>query len=151
MVLSLRSVGGFGAVIALLVCPHGDAESKPLTITIEQGRQLVYALLKQSGCTAGTCAVDRLSNNYFPQFIFYQAFWPNPSGSPLIGSWAIDPQTADIWDANLCAEYSSSAVVRLQQRLRKRIGVTQDTYKKLKQRPPMCDPDEKVEVRRGKY
>jgi hypothetical protein len=126
------------------------AESKRRTISVEEGRELVYALLEPSGCTRRRCEVDRLQDKYFPQLFFFDGLWPNPTGSPHIGSWAVDPKTGDLWDANVCVEYRSSGVESLQLRLRKRIGLTEDGYKKLKKRPPMCDPGEKVEIR-SKY
>jgi hypothetical protein len=123
------------------------AESKLRTVSVGEGKELVYALLKPSGCTRRRCEVDRLPDKYFPQLFLFEGLWPNPTGSPHIGSWAVDPQTGDLWDANVCVEYRSSGVESLQRRLRKRIGLTEDGYKKLKQRPPMCDPGEKVEIR----
>ena len=76
---------------------------------------------------------------------------PVPNSSLHIGSWAVDPRTGDLYDASVCAEYRNAAVHSLQQQLRKRIGLSEGDYRKLKQRPPMCDPGENVELRTGKY
>ena len=119
----------------------------------DEARKLVYALLKPSGCTERTCDVETISDKYFTQFLFFEALalHSSPNSSLHIGSWAVDPRTGDLYDASVCAEYRNAAVHSLQQQLRKRIGLSEGDYRKLKQRPPMCDPGENVELRTGKY
>lgn len=151
MVPRVVSASGFCMMITLLSGSCAEAQAKRRTITAEEGRALVYALLRPSGCTTRKCGVERLDNKYFPQLFFFEGLWSNPTGSPHIGAWAIDPKTADLWDANVCVEYRPNGVAGLQARLRKRIGLTAENYKGLKQRPPMCDPGEDIEVRTGKY
>lgn len=122
-------------------------EVEKATISIEQGRDLVYALLEASGCTRRTCEIERFAEKDFPQFFFFEAFRSKPSRSPYIGAWAVDQRTADLWDANVCVEYGPISVIGLLERMRERIGLTEETYRKLRQRPPMCDPGETVEIR----
>ena len=138
-------------VIASLSGPLAEGEAKRLTISREESRDLVYALLEPSGCTRRTCDIETLQDEYFPQLFLFEGLWSNPTGSPHIGAWAVDPKTADLWDANVCVEYRPTRVTVLQQRLRRRIGLTDEQYKKLKKQPPMCDLGEKVEIRTGKY
>src|SRR5580658_7679600 len=94
------------------------AQEKPVSrqqkITVEQGRELIYILLKPAGCTTAKCTVTQSENSYFPQFYFFYGTWPNPVGSPHLGTWAVDPATADVWDANACAEYKTTALAKLQ-------------------------------------
>lgn len=142
----IRAVAALTFVPALVFGQAGSG-SKPRTITVEEARDLVYALLASSGCTKVKCDVDRFQDEYFPQFYFFEGLWPNPVGSPHIGSWAVDPKTGDLWDAVVCAEYRNSRVSRVQVLLRRRLGLTAESYLKLKARPPMCDSGEKVEVR----
>ena len=144
-------VGVCIALAPFVAVGQTKVESKQRTITVDEGRELIYALLKSSGCTRSKCAVDELKDTYFPQFYFFYGSWPNPLGSPHIGSWAVDPATADVWDANVCAEYRGGALAKLQLPLRRRLSLTRQAYTKLKQRPPMCDPGEKVEIRTGRY
>ena len=137
-------------ILGLLAAGTTSAQEDGRRLTLEEGRELIYALLAPHGCTKQTCTVSVIRNEYFPQNFFYYGTWANPTGSPHIGTWAVDPKTADVWDANACAEYRPARVVKLQQTLRKRIGLSEKEYKKAKGRPPMCEPDENVEVR-SKY
>jgi hypothetical protein len=150
MVYRLALVIGLCVVLSLL-SPSGNADAKPRTISLGEGRELVYALLKPSGWTTQTCDVEKLPDKYFPQLFSFEVRWSNPMGSPHIGAWAVDPKTADLWDANVCVEYRPPGVARLQRMLRKRIGLAEKEYKRLKGRPPMCDPGERIEVRTGRY
>ena len=122
-------------------------------ISTNEARMLVYALLKPSGCTVRTCDVEVIPNQYFPHLFFFEALSlnPKPDSSLHIGSWAVDPRTGDLWGANVCVEYRTAALERSQRQLRKRLRLTQDGYQRLKQRPPMCDAGEHVELRSDKY
>ena len=131
------------------VIGHAETDSNPQAISVQEARELVCAYLAPTGCTKTKCEVLQLQDTYFPQLYFFEALFPNPTGSPHIGSWAVDPKTADLWDANICAEYSNRRVAKLQMQLRKRIGLTEAAYTKLKGRPPMCERDEKVEFRKN--
>jgi hypothetical protein len=126
---------------------QAETSAKSQTVNVEEARELVYALLAPTGCTKAKCDVELLPDKYFPRLYFFEGLWPNPSGSPHIGSWAVDPATGDLWDANVCVEYKNSRITKLQLLLRKRIGLTQGAYAKVKGRPPMCEADEKVEYR----
>ena len=134
-------------LVAALIIGQADAGSKSRTISMEEARGLVYALLASTGCTVQKCEVHQRQDDYFPALYFLDATWPNPTGSPRIGSWAVNPKTAVLWDANSCIEYRNSRVIKAQMVLRKRIGLTEAALAKLKGRPPGCEPEEKVEYR----
>src|SRR4051812_13324677 len=38
--------------------------------------------------------VEPVENRYDPFFIYFEATWPNPSGSPHLGNYAVNPVTA---------------------------------------------------------
>jgi hypothetical protein len=151
MAFRIVPAGCFYLVISAFSGWLAEGEARRLTVSREESRDLVYVLLESSGCTKRTCSVETLQNRYFPKFFFFEGLWSNPTGSPHIGAWAVDPKTADLWDANVCVEYRPTRVTEIQQELRRRIGLTDDRYKTLKQQPPMCDPGERVEIRTGRY
>ena len=137
------------AVLPGVVFGQERPTSKQQRITVEQGRQLVYLLLKPTGCNESKCSVDRIENSYFPQYYFFYGTWPNPVGSPHIGTWAVDPATGDVFDANACVQYRTADLTKLQVSLRNTMGIKHQTYVKLKHRPPMCESGEKVRI--GKH
>ena len=127
--------------------PAGQTEKKVLSL--DEGRELVYALLRPTGCTERSCRVNAMENSYFPRLYFFYASWPNPTGSPHIGSYAVDPATGDVWDADACTEYRGGPLA-IQTRLQRELGLTKRAHAALKQRPPMCESSRRVRVSKVK-
>jgi hypothetical protein len=57
-----------------------------------------------------------------------------------VGYYAVDRNTADIWDAGFCQEISSPSLAQLQVVIRKHIGLTDTEYRKLRKPGPFCEP-----------
>ena len=57
---------------------------------------------------------------------------------------SVDPNTGDVWSADVCEEYKTQPLRKLQQTIRKRIGLTDGEYKTLRKPGPMC-PDRLAE------
>jgi hypothetical protein len=76
-----------------------------------------------------------------PGFYEFSVYGPsNPAGSSLIGHFLVDPRTGDVWDGIICQEHKTPALSRLQYAMRKRIGLSDADYRKMKRSPgPMCD------------
>jgi hypothetical protein len=85
-----------------------------------------------------------------PRFFAFQALRENPTGSPILGSYEVDPRTGDVWDGAACGLFKSPALGEFQRVIRKRIGLTDAAYKAMRTPGPMCRPDEKPRVHRGK-
>jgi len=52
----------------------------------------------------------------------------------MIGYFAVNPATAEVWSVNNCAPITSAAVAKLQARIRRRRGLT----KELQGKQPTC-------------
>jgi len=63
----------------------------------------------------------------------------NPNGSSTIGHFLVDPKTADVWDGVVCKEYKNAGLLKLQISARKKLGLTEVMYQKLKRPGPYCD------------
>ena len=135
-------------VSGLLLIASDRSDARQGALSVEEARSIVMALVAAHGCSVATCAVEPVEDRYFPQFLFFDVYWPNPTGSPHIGMWAVEPKTADLFSALGCAEYRTRAVSRVQERLRKRLGLTAAEHKALKQRPPMCEIGKKLTIQR---
>ena len=48
------------------------------------------------------------------------AWWPNPHGSPVLGYYAVNPWTGDVWDVMGCKRISSPAIQAEQRSILKR-------------------------------
>lgn len=91
----------------------------------------------------------------YKQFDFFMAIFG--SSRPEVGDagvlqvryYAVDRQTGDVWNSVICQRMATPLLKRLQAQLRKRIGLTDTEYQKLKREGPLCEggmprlPDEK--------
>ena len=123
---------------------------KRRNIGLEEANDLVYAYLKSMGCSEKTCWLEQYHDPHWPDFFCFQALNNNPSGSANMGFYEVDPRTGDVFDGVVCATYTSPALVRLQEAIRARIGLTDTECRKVQRPGPMCDPGEKPRILRGK-
>ena len=126
--------------------PSIYSTGKRRNVSLEEANELVYAYLKSVGCAVQTCGLEPYHDPYFPQFISFQAIRDNPGGSGNMGFYAVDPQTGDVSDGVICATYTSPSLVRLQEAIRARIGLTDAQYRKVQTPGPMCDPGEQPRI-----
>jgi hypothetical protein len=100
-------------------------------------------------CRLADRAVYRSSSDFgYRGFHFFQAEegvasanLEDPTlGVLQVGYYAVDRNTADIWDAGFCQEISSPSLTQLQAVIRKHIGLTDTEYRKLRKPGPFCEP-----------
>ena len=73
------------------------------------------------------------------RFFFIEALWDNPGGSVVYGNYAVDKVTGDVWSAVICREEKSKRLRAAQRQLRRKIGLSDEAYKKAKRPGPLCD------------
>jgi hypothetical protein len=75
-----------------------------------------------------------------PGFYYFEAVFANPRpGSAILGSWAVDSQTGDIWSATICEEKTSPRAHARQMQIRARLQITPNRYRQLRRGGPICD------------
>lgn len=92
------------------------AMSGEQNIDVAEARKLVYEELKAScpGCDMNRIDVEQLANKYDRYFYYFGASWANPTGSPNLGYFAVNPWTGDVWNAASCKKLISPGLMRLQ-------------------------------------
>ena len=84
-------------------------------------------------------ALDSFDSPTSPTFYFFEAIYANPGpGSAMLGSWAVDSRTGDIWSATTCEEKTSPGTHALQMQIRARLQITAVRYRQLRRGGPMC-------------
>jgi len=126
-------------VTATPIAPSTYSENKPRVISLEEASDVLFALLKTTSCSDRTCTLDDYRVKEYPRFYFFAALWDNPNGSPLIGHYAVDVRTGDVWNAVICERFKSPALAILQHTIRERIGLTDVQYRKLRTDGPQCE------------
>jgi len=88
-------------------------------VSVEDARRLVYEAVRTRGPGITVSETRALDANFY----FFDATWPNPTGSPMIGYFAVYPWTGDVWDYNACRRLDSSGLRKLQQEIRRSSGI----------------------------
>src|SRR2546429_373460 len=68
-------------------------------LSVLEGSQLVREALSPND-PAGIVKVSQVQNKYDSDFLYFEATWPNATGSPHLGNFAVDPLTGDVIDAD---------------------------------------------------
>jgi len=119
---------------------NGAAERK---ITVEQARALVMASL-----TAQQRRLPKVEAEHFddpenpsPKFWIFTVVWEGtPNGSVVVGNYAVDPYTGDVFSATReCDEVKNKRLKRLQAQVRAKLHLSQSEYQRLKTKGPLCE------------
>jgi hypothetical protein len=143
----------FVMTVAALFClafGQTSSEGQRRNVTVEEASDLLYAYLESRGCTTSSCSVGQIHDTYFSGCYSFSAMWNNhPHGSPVLGYFKVDPRTGHVWDGVMWRSLTSPSLVKLQQVIRKRIGLSDEENQKTPRNAPMCEPDQKPGVARG--
>ncbi len=107
-------------------------------ITYKEAYDMLTAFLKVNG-------VEQSGEMGYKEYYFFMANMGSSCdpGGTCIGDfqyYAVDRRTGDVWSSVICERIATRALTRLQAALRKRIGLTNAEYGRLKRLGPMCEP-----------
>jgi hypothetical protein len=124
---------------------HSSAEARE--VTYAEAHDLLTAFLKvQPG------AVVKSGDLGYNEFYFFMADMGSVLCRPCarqgqkgvyVGNfqyYAVDRGTGDVWSAVFCERIARRKLSRLQAALRRRIGLTNAQYERLKRPGPLCEP-----------
>jgi hypothetical protein len=122
----------------LSVCSTLAQQPTP-QVNADQARQLVAKAIEPEGATKlPHFSLEESPNTKFPDFLFLQGLWDDPTGSPVVGSYAVDRSTGDVWSGIVCREYQTPGLRSLQKEIRRSIGLSDSRYRRIKKPGPMC-------------
>lgn len=115
-----------------------QAPTEAREITYKEAHDLLTAFLKVNG-------VDQSGDMEYKEYYFFMADMGSScgSGGNCVGNfqyYAVDQRTGDVWSSVICERIATRALARLQAALRKRIGLTNAEYGRLKRPGPLCEP-----------
>jgi hypothetical protein len=113
------------------------------TITLSDARKLVREALAASDSNGPSVKIERFRYNYAPEFYVFMAWWPNPAGSPLLGYYAVNPWTGDVWDVMGCKRISSPAIEKEKESIRRRSKLAAEVEGTLHEKSPGCSAIER--------
>ena len=74
-------------------------------------------------------------------FYLFEASFSNPGGMQIVGHYAVHKITGAVWKLDICERVDSTALQKLQETIRRRIGVTPEKLKQLANALPCYDPN----------
>jgi hypothetical protein len=87
-------------------------------------------------------SIDLMPGQLDPGFYDFEAMDANPTGSPLVGHFAVNEVTGDIWDlGGHCKHLTSPNLRKLQHEIRRRLNLRREEYLRGRARKPDCYAD----------
>ncbi|MEP6622494.1 MAG: hypothetical protein ABJE47_24435 [bacterium] len=73
-------------------------------------------------------------------FLFFTVTWEGtPSGSVVVGNYAVDPYTGDVFSATIsCHEQKNKNLLARQAQVRATLRLSLSAYRRLKTKGPLC-------------
>jgi hypothetical protein len=113
-----------------------------LVLTPAKAESLVIASLSNRQKRLPGIQTEQFRNHDSPRFFFFTVMLAPPanwSGSVVVGNYAVDLETGDVFGATAsCSEESNRKLRSLQPSLRLELGLTDAKYRRLKTNGPLC-------------
>ena len=117
------------------------AEPASPKVTADQAKALVLASLNVKQRRLPSLGAEQYDSPQSSPFLFFTVTWAGtPNGSVVVGNYAVDARTADVWSATIgCYEMKNNDLRALQAQMRATLHLSQAEYKKLKTKGPLCE------------
>lgn len=147
LLVSGTMIGAQAEAASRAVDQSGHESNEAREITYEEAQNLLTAFLK-----VRPLAVEESGDLGYKEFYFFMADMGSLPCRPCalqgqkgvyVGNfqyYAVGRRTGDVWSAVFCEPIARHALSRLQAALRKRIGLTNAEYERLKRPGPLCEP-----------
>lgn len=138
--LPCHTCGRAGCLVLVMVSVFMStlfAQTSKTRISVGEARRLVAAAIEVHD-PYRQVEVSPVENRYDSFFMYFEATWPNPEGSPHLGNYAVNPLTGDVYNADGCERLQSSTLKKLQTHIRRRLSTKGEEYLKATVRKPIC-------------
>jgi hypothetical protein len=132
------------AIVILLGCLYvlsasADDKAEP-RVTPDQARVLVLASLSPKQRRLPGLETDLYNDPHSTRFLFFTVTSAGtPSGILAVGSYAVDPLTADVFSATAsCREEKNKNLEAIQKQFRFTLNLRQAEYQRLRTKGPRC-------------
>lgn len=110
-------------------------------ISLKQARVLVMACLTPNEKGLPRLGIEPYQDPNSPRFIFFAVTWSGTAGgSVVVGNYAVDPYTGDVFSATIACHQEKNRVLEAAQRqIRASLDLTPTKYQELKTNGPLCE------------
>jgi hypothetical protein len=137
----MRKIVGFLAVVCVYVSIASASDHPKRMVTPAQAKALVLASLTAEQKRLPRLGAEQYDDPNSSRFMFFSVTWAGaPNQSVVVGNYAVDPYTGDVWSAVVsCYEESNRDLRALQSRVRAALGLSHSEYMRLKTKGPLCE------------
>jgi len=132
----------FVVLLASLCAADASALDPPdRKLTVDEAHALVLASLTPEQKRLPSLGAESFDDPNTSKFLFFTVYWAGtPNGSVVVGNYAVDPNTGDVFSATMsCKEEQNRNLRALQTRIRASLHLPQSEYQRLKTKGPLCD------------
>jgi hypothetical protein len=132
-------------IVLLLFCLYAATaragEPPKHKVTTGQARALVMASLTAEQRRLPKLEAEQYDAPGSSKFLFFAVTWEGtPKGSVVVGNYAVDPYTGDVFSATIgCYEEKNKRLWALQAQVRATLHLSQSEYQQLKNKGPLCE------------
>ncbi len=131
------------ALVFLFLLATGMAmhSAEPSRTSVSQAKELIAASLTVQQRRLPKLQVEQFYESGPSTFWFFTVMWEGlPKGSAVVGNYAVDPYTGDVFSAvSSCDEIHTAALQNLQRRIRASLHLSKAGYHRLKTKGPLCE------------
>ena len=126
-------------VLCVLVGTSSLALAAPRKLTVDEARELASQALEPRQAKLPGLTFEPYDDKSFPDYFSFEVLWDNPvpDGSTVVVDLSVDPQTGDVFKRGGCSA-TSPALTKLQKTMRKRIGLSEQEYQKIRHPGSAC-------------
>ena len=99
-------------------------------LSVEQAELLARTAAESSGVTRlKGFSLEKASLKQFPDFYFFDAIVAEAGAEGFSGHYAVNKITGEVWDPYKCARFSDPHLSKLQNKMRKELGLSGEDYR----------------------
>jgi hypothetical protein len=136
-----KSLLAFAILVFVTLTCRADSVRESRTVTKYEAEALVRAALpaklKRLPQFGMEISQDENNHKFYLAFVYWAG---EPQGSMTVGNYDVDTETGDVWNAvSSCDEMDTHALRKLQKTIRRKIGLSDTEYKRVKNKGPLCE------------
>ena len=131
-------------ITIITVASYVSVRAEWSLLTINEARRVVNeALPKETKRLPGLTLWLSEKDQAKPARCFtFDVLWSNPGpGSVHVGFWTVDRRTGEVWTPIQCERITTASLGKLQQSIRRRLGVTKGEWQEALKHSPCCLPE----------
>ncbi len=116
-------------VAAVLCASINCAFARTRDLNVGEARKLIEAAVGGRVRNLPGFTLEINNNDNVPGFLNFDATFDNPHGSPVVGFYAVNQVTGEVWKLVICRKVDSAELRRLQTNLHKQLQISAEELK----------------------